>query len=249
MTNGRVPWPKHSLDMRDDPPTPRYVFDTNMCCTSTLRAFWGTVCEAIHHRLRVTETVAKEAIRRENLETQRDWQDRLSQLHMTPKDVRRASNLAAQTASNWLKDELRKRELYSLEIQKGDAYDGRYLAIYQTLPDVIFDMSHQNGLRDKKIVVEAFAGNYDLLLSNNLKTIDTKNLTRWLAHYTSSLQIDTVLSSPMTMLEQIEEEHQFPPYWLVTVLARSSVNNPHAYADAADHMNAVCRSVQRTRAR
>lgn len=54
-----------------------FVFDTNLTCLPSVRAFWGTVCETIDAQLIVTQTAAKEALRRENIETTRRCEKQL----------------------------------------------------------------------------------------------------------------------------------------------------------------------------
>ena len=118
-------------------------------------------------------------LRRERLETQRMWQKRLraieGEVHAEwgPDARRRLANVAAATSRDWLHDQLRTPQSpYRLDAQKQPV--ARQEEIDERVPDGFFDFGTDNGIQDKKIVVEAFAGGYHLLVSNSIGSIGNR---------------------------------------------------------------------------
>ena len=216
-----------------------YAFDTNMCAVPGIRCLWGTVCEAVGTAVVLTPTAASEVLRRERLETQRTWQTRLRaiegelQAEWGPDVRRRLANVAATTSRDWLHDQLRTpRSPYRLDPQKH--LTARQEEIDERLPDEFFDFSTDNGIQDKKIVVEAFAGGYHLLVSNNIGSIDLIGLSRWLnTGEGAAMNIGTRIETPRNAIECLETTHQMGAAWLAEVAARASVTDPYDEARSA----------------
>ena len=221
-----------------------YTFDTHMCSLPRPRAFWGTVCEAIGTRLTVTPTAADEVLRRESLETQREWIRRLRWINKDrgigwdARDIRRLANSAAQTGRDWLRQQLQSAGgPYHLDRQRSAPILERQDLIDDALPDSFFDFESPNGIRDKRIVAEAFAGDYNLLVSNNINTIDVIGLTDWLQDgFGREIGVQTRILTPQKAIESFRGTYQKPREWLADVVAKASVTNPYVPTQAAMEM-------------
>lgn len=224
-----------------------YAFDTHMCSLPKPRAFWGTVCESVGVPLTVTLTAADETLRREAIETQRDWIRHLRRINKDlqtgwdARQIRRLANSAAKTARDWLKNQLESPTgPYRVDRQQSTATIERQDLLDEAIPDAFFDFESPNGIRDKKIVVEAFAGNYNLLVSNNIRSIEVIGLTQWLREGPGrSMGIRTRILTPTLAVKTFRKAYHKPPEWLADVVAKASVTNPHNGAEARMEMAAL----------
>ncbi len=216
-----------------------FVFDTNMCCLPELRALWGTLCETIDLKLTLTPTSLRETLRRENMETQRLWLAVLKSVNEAVgagwdrTTIRRFSNQAAMCATRTLAKAF-STGVYEKDDLKNPSAQERIAFIEQELPDDFFDLSTDNGIRDKLIVTEAFAGNHDILITNNIASIDVIGLTGWLSNTNLECEISTRILDPWRAVEAIESQHQMPDHWLAQVAVRAVVNDPYDSRGAAD---------------
>ncbi len=210
-----------------------FVFDTNLTCLPGVRAFWGTMCETIDAQLIVTQTAAKETLRRENIETTRRCEKQL-RLYRTPKGrldsvaLRRHATAAAKATEAWLRAELRKADgPYFVDFQRSKKQQTRILDLMDIVPEHFFDMDSANGIRDRAIVVEALSGQYDLFVSNNLSTIDLVGLIPWIDAHRTQHDLRTSIETPLTAIETIRASHQMTEHWLLHVAVRASVKDPY----------------------
>ncbi len=210
-----------------------FVFDTDLTCLPSVRAFWGTVCETIDGQLIVTQTAAKETLRRENIETTRqcEKQLRLCQTSKSQLDavaLRRYATAAAKATAAWLRAELRKADgPYALDLQRSEKWQTRILNLMDAVPERFFDMDSANGIRDRAIVVEALSGQYDLFVSNNLSTIDLVGLIPWIDAHRTKYDLRTSIETPLTAIETIRASHQMAEHWLLHVAVRACVKDPY----------------------
>lgn len=222
------------------------VFDTNLCCLPEVRCFWGALCETLGARLTLTPTAAKETVRRENIETQRKWIARLKLLNedrgrnWTRMEIRRLATKAATSAAAWLKAELSNPNgAYGIDAQRSADIQRRLTVLEDALPDSFFDIKTPNGIRDKQIVIEALAGRHDILITNNIATIDVIGLQPWIKTHEEILNLQTRILNPMVALEWLRETYQMPDDWLTHVTAKACVNDPYDSGRAEDEIFAL----------
>ena len=181
---GRNPHPGGEIE------PPRLTFDTNAVSLVNLRAFWGTVCESVGTRLTLTETAFTEVLRFERQNVQWDWEKRLRairrahpSIQLDPKSVRRNSQHVAREGVEQLQNAFRDPRVapYAYERATSDKNAERHFRLLDEVPERFFDMRTDAGKRDHKIVVEAFTSNFDLLISNNINTINHIGIGLWLA--------------------------------------------------------------------
>jgi len=223
-----------------------FVFDINLCCLPEVRSFWGALCETLGTRLTLTPTAARETVRRENIETQRKWIAQLKlvnencEQNWTRMQVRRFATKAAISAAAWLKAELAKPNgAYAIDAQDSASTQQRLTLLEDALPDSFFNIKTPNGIRDKQIVVEALAGRHDILITNNIATIDVIGLQPWIKTHAESFDLQTTILNPLVALEWLRETHQMPDDWLAHVTAKACINNPYDRGQAEDEIFAL----------
>jgi len=197
-------------------------------------------------RLTLTPTAAKETVRRENIETQRKWIARLKLLNedrgrnWTRMEIRRLATKAATSAAAWLKAELSNPNgAYGIDAQRSAGTQRRLTVLEDALPDSFFDIKTPNGIRDKQIVIEALAGRHDILITNNIATIDVIGLQPWIKTHEEILNLQTRILNPMVALEWLRETYQMPDDWLTHVTAKACVNDPYDSGRAEDEIFAL----------
>lgn len=213
---------------------PTITFDTNIPAIPEVRLFWATLCQDIGQPMTLTPTSAQETLTRIRLETERSWakrlrlaNDRLS-LKWDRVRVRRLSTLAAQTARDCFAAHLDQQgSPYAKTPPPPPRIDSRIDAIDQHIPDVLFDLTTGNGMRDRKIVVEALAWQFDILASNNINSIDHVGLRRWIeSPQGARLQLNSTIHRPQEAEYHLAKAYRKPPEWVVHALARASVTDP-----------------------
>ena len=218
-----------------NPRPPKLTFETTLSSLHRVRAFWATLCEEIHQPFVLMPTAVNETLIRERLETGYEWEKRLKWMkrqrkvvHWDKVEIRRLSTLAATTARNWLRDELKKstgiyrvdrritREIINLESDISDHID-----------DHIFDMSTANGIRDRQIVIEAMARGYDILASNNVNSIKHDRLRHWIVMGPGkTLGVKTTILAPELAEEALRFAHDQPLEWTADAVIRACVTDP-----------------------
>ena len=230
--------------MSTHPPTPAITFDTNVVAVSNTRVFWATLCEDIGQSMVLTPTASMEVVRRILFETEREWTKTLKTINheqglgWSAITVRRLATLAAQTARDWFRDTLRQQgSIYANTPRRSAEVEALEAHIDDALDDAIFSDSDGNGVRDRRIVVEAMARGYDILASNNIASIDHGMLRHWLTTCgTPKLGLTTTIVRPEHAEERLRIAYDRPMHWTATAAARASVTDPDNPQQAAKEM-------------
>ena len=222
----------------------RINFDTNLTGVWQARVFWATLCEEINQKMVLTPTATAETIRRIRLEAERDWKRWLASINAdqgigwTRVDVRRLSTTAARACADWFKGEARKQGNIYTYSRRTPAVEEREAEIDDAIADDVFDMTTDNGIRDRKIVVEAMARGFDILASNNVESIDHGMLRHWLASDEArKLRITSTILRPEPAEEHLRTHYGKPIEWTAIAAARACVTNPDDLAGSAREMN------------
>lgn len=220
---------------------PRLTFDTNLAGIWQSRVLWGTLCEETGQKLVLVPTAAGETLRRIRLETEREWMKKLKAasreqgLDRSRTEIRRLAVRASQAARDWLREEVRRQgSAYVVAPEAGMAVAEREEEIEEALDDRAFDLTTDNGIRDRKIVVEAMARDYDILASNNVESIDHGMLRDWIERGEGrSLGVSTTILRPAMAEERLRVAHGKPIEWTAYAAARSCVTDPYDVGRAA----------------
>ena len=212
----------------------RITFDTNLAGIWNTRVFWGTLCEDIGQSMILTPTAGSELLRRVRLETEREWTRKLKHLSAetgngwSKVQIRRLATIAAGAARDWIRDELgRQGSIYAQAARRDGALEQLEAEIDDAIDDRIFDLSTDNGVRDRKIAIEAMARGFDILASNNVTSIDHGMLRDWIENREGRhLGITTTILRPEPAEERLRKEHEKPIEWTVHAAARASVTDP-----------------------
>lgn len=217
------------------------TFDTNLAGVRGPRAFWATLCEEIGQPLALTPTAASETLRRVRLETEREWTrklkaiDREQGIGWSRTQLRRLATTAANASRDWLNEEIRKQGgVYTFTRRDAGEIEDREAEIDDAMDDRAFDLTTDNGIRDRKITIEAMARGYDILASNNVESIDHGLLRHWIEEGAGRmLGVRTTILRPEPAEERIRREHGKPIEWTVHAAARACVSNPENARQAA----------------
>ena len=222
------------------PNAPQFVFDTSIPSVRGPRAFWGTLCGLVGQPLRLTETSAKETLRRERIETEREWRDILRKMRhemgWNAKEVRRLSTAAAQASQERIGAALQDSSSpYEVARRTRTAEEDELeMRIEDLLEKNIFDMSTDNGIRDRKIAIEAMLGGHDILATNNVGSIDHEWLQYWIdSGPGATLGITTAVLSPTRAEGRVRRACQQPPEWVAEIAARACVTQPEDRAQSS----------------
>ena len=214
---------------------PVVTLDTNLAGVWNTRVFWGTLCEEIGQTLLLTPTAASETLHRVRLECERQWTKKLREINdagghgWRKVEVRRLATLAAGAARDWLQGELRNQGgIYASPRTAGEETERLEAEIDELMDDRAFDLDHDNGIRDRKIVIEAMARGHDILASNNINSIDHGMLRTWLKSTGEpQLGIRTTVLRPEPAEEAIRNAFGKPIEWTAYAAARACVSNPY----------------------
>ena len=221
--------------------TPRITFDTNLAGVWNTRVFWATLCEEIGQSMVLTPTATVEVLRRIRLETEREWTKKLRALNAeqglgwSKVEVRRLATVAATAARDWFSDEIGKQgAIYAKSPRPSDETVALEAEIEESIDDRAFDLTTDNGVRDRKIVIEAMARGYDILASNNIESIDHGMLRDWLrSSGRPRLGLSTTILRPEPAEERLRNALGKPIEWTAHAAARACVSNPEDTVRAA----------------
>ena len=217
------------------------TFDTNLAGVWNTRAFWATLCEEIGQSMVLTPTATTEVLRRIRLESEREWTKKLREINAeqglgwSKVEVRRLATVAAGAARDWFKSEVRKQgAIYATSPRRTNETEALEAEIEESLDDEVFDLTTDNGVRDRKIVIEAMARGYDILASNNIESIDHGMLRDWLKTLGQpKLGLSTTILRPEPAEEQLRNAYDKPIRWTAYVAARACVTDPEDTVRAA----------------
>ena len=224
------------------PPEPRFItFDTNLVGVWNTRAFWATLCETVDQRMVLMPTTQREVLRRIRLETEREWTEKLEGInrtephHWSKVTIRRLATTAATASRDYFRDTLGQQgAIYATVPEMTEAVEELEAEIESTIPDNGFDLSTGNGIRDRKIVIEAMARGYDILASNNIRSIRDPILDDWLRNREGKeLGIQTTILRPEAAEQTLRSHYRQSVQWLPIAAARACVtdpSNPHRAA-------------------
>lgn len=225
---------------------PVITFDTNIMALREIRAFWGTICEMIGQRVVLTPTAVVEVLRRVRLETEREWAQRLSKVNSregrrwSGKAIRRGAVAASVAARDWFREEMKKQgNIYGLTAMASESIEKRLDDLQEWMPDEAFDLTKDTGIRDRKIVMEALAWDFDILASNNIGSIDHELLEEWLEDKGRSLGIAGSILRPQKAESVLRRANDMPKEWIVHALVRSCVTDPEDPALSVQEMKAA----------
>lgn len=195
----------------------------------------------------LTPTAANETLVRERLETEREWvrrlkllADRRRELRWDNNQIKRMATVAATTARDWLKTELTKRGgPYRVDGRRTKQIEALEVEIDFRMDDDIFERSSHTGIRDRKIVIETMARGYDILASNNVRSIKHERLRHWImAGPGKKLGIKTTIFSPDLAEEAIRITQDMPLSWTAHAAVRACVSDPENASQAAEEVEA-----------
>ena len=217
------------------PNPPLITFDTNVVALPETRSFWATICEEIGQRMLFTPTAAGEVLRRIRLETERSWEKRLKSLvkeqglNLThKKSFRSLSTIAAVAARDTFRDEMTHQgSIYARMPSLTHDTEALRDEISERIPDMIFDLESDTGIRDRNIVIDALAGGFDILASNNIDSISHPLLRVWIEGAEGQgLGLTSTILTPEAAELKLREANGKDVFWVVEALARSCVTNP-----------------------
>ena len=147
---------------------PRITFDTNIAGVWNTRVFWATLCEALGQTMKPTPTATVEVLRRIQIETEREWTKKLRVLNRDQSigwgkvQVRRLAITAAAATRDRFETEMTKQGAIYEGSRTARAWRSRRQRrrSEDLIDDRAFDLSTENGLLDRKIVIEALARGY-----------------------------------------------------------------------------------------
>ena len=217
------------------------TFDTNLAGVRGPRAFWATLCQEIGQPLALTPTAANETLRRVRLETEREWTKKLKRINReqglgwSRTQIRRLATSAANASRDWLHEEMRRQGgIYAFTRRAAEETEDREAEIEDAMDDRAFDLTTDNGIRDRMIAIEAMARGYDILASNNVESIDHGMLRHWIEEGAgSTLGIRTTILRPEPAEERIRREYGKPIEWTAHAAARACVSDPENVSQAA----------------
>ena len=217
------------------------TFDTNLAGIWNTRVFWAALCEDIGQSMVLTSTATAETLRRIRLETEREWTKKLRELNTEENigwskvEVRRLATRAAVAARDWFKDEVRRQgAIYATAPRLTATTEALEAEIEESIEDTAFDLTTDNGVRDRKIVVEAMARGYDILASSNIESIDHAMLRHWLKTVGEpKLGLSTTILRPEPAEERLRNAYGKPIAWTLHAAARACVTDPTDTARAA----------------
>lgn len=220
------------------------TFDTNIPALPAIRAFWATLCEDAGQQMTLVPTAATELLRRVRLETEREWAKRLKAINAeqrigwTKVEVRRLSTTASNATRDWLREEMgRQGAIYAVTKRASPIVEETEAELEDILPEDIFDMLTDNGIRDRKIVVEALARGFSILASNNIDSIDHELLKEWIVSPIGRrMNIKTTILRPPDAEARLRQSCGKSTAWTLHALARASVTDPYSPGAAAEEM-------------
>ena len=223
---------------------PAITFDTNIPAVPSIRAFWGAICEDIGQRMVLTPTAAAELLTRVRLEAEREWDSRLKRINAeqhlgwTKREMRRLSTAAATAARDWMREEMgRQGAIYAVTSRPTETVEALEAELYDVLPEHLFDLTTGNGIRDRKIVIEALSRGFDILASNNIDSIDHELLREWIKGGEGQrLGLTATILRPQRAESRLRGAYDRPVTWTATALARASVTDPDKPDLAAQEM-------------
>ena len=182
----------------------------------------------------LTPTATTEVLRRVRLETEREWTKKLRGLNReqalgwTKVEVRRLATVASVAARDWLEAEVRKQgSIYAASPRPAKPTESLEADIEEMIDDRAFDLSTDNGIRDRKIVIEAMARGFHILASNNVDSIDHGMLRQWLRNAGAPrLGLSTTILRPEPAEEEIRTALDKPIEWTAHAAARACVTDP-----------------------
>lgn len=222
----------------------RLAFGTNMAGIPQTRVFWASLCELARCPFVVTETGAVESLRRELLETERRWKKNLTRaapqlgVRWNATERRRLSTDAARAARDWLAEQLALDDgPYHRDARRNRAIDDFEEWLDENIDERIFDMDKANGIRDRKIVIEAMARGYDIIVSDNIETIESTLLQEWVGSpVVRERGVVTEVLPPQPAERKLRRASQMPVEWCAWAAAQAAVTNPDHEERAADEV-------------
>ena len=217
------------------PSRPRITFDTNVVALPETRSFWATICEEIGQRMLFTPTAANEVLRRIRLETERYWEKALKSIDKeqglnlaNKKSFRRLSTIAAVAARDTFREEMTHQgSIYARMPSLTPDLEALRDEISERIPETIFDLESDSGIRDRNIVVDALAGGFDILASNNIESISHSLLREWIeGSEGQGLGLTSTILRPDAAEEKLRKANGKDAYWVADALARSCVTDP-----------------------
>ncbi len=226
--------------MRPERPNsaPRLTCETTLASVPSIRAFWATLLEDIGQPYTLVPTVADEVLRRERLNATHEWERRLKWLNREhPQaswgrtDIRCLATLAGATARDHLRKQMQIREgpYHIDQASHRERQDVVELEsrISDVMDDRMFDQESKNWLADREIVIQAMARGYDILATNNVRTITHSIFRHWIAKGEgASLGLSTSIMEPPQAEEALRLGHDKPLEWAGHMAMRACVTNP-----------------------
>ena len=214
---------------------PQITFDSNMAGVWFTRVFWATICEDIGQRLVLTPTATAETLGRIRMEGEREWRRKLKKINeaaghgWSKVDIRQLSTTAAQAARDHFAEEMRKQgAIYATTPKQTPAVEALEEEIGDKIVDEAFDLTNDNGLRDRKIVIEALARGFDIVASNNINSIEHGILGDWIEDRARhGLTLHTKILRPEPAEEALRKAYGKGIEWPIYIAARAAVSDPY----------------------
>ena len=144
------------------------------------------------------------------------------------KSLRRLSTIAATAARDAFRDEMSQQgSIYVRMRRLTPDREALRDEISERIPEIIFDLTSDSGIRDRNIVIDALAAGFDVLASNNIESISHILLRQWVEGAEGqSLKLTSTILRPEAAELRLREANGKDPFWIADVLARSCVTNP-----------------------
>lgn len=219
--------------------------DTSIAADHGCRAFWGATCEQIGNVLAFTPTAERETARRIGIDTERVWKKNLKALrastgsNRSETEIRRIATTAAQASKAWFRRTLtRARGSYRrAEGHKGHIVE-REGVLEEAVPEGIFDLLDPNGERDRNIVIEALARDYEILLTHNQRSVKHQWLKDWIEDVgRPRYGVESTILLPAPAFSEMRRRFGKPEQWMVETSVRAAVTDGYDEAKAADQVN------------
>ena len=223
---------------------PRIAFDVNLSGLHATRLFWGTLCEETGQPLTVMPTAAEWTLECARLESEEKWSAKVGTLNRERRIGWTAAQEygliqdAARTVRDRLANEMNGHDcVYVIAPTDTPEVEELEATLEDTIDGNAFDWCTGDDTRDRRIVIEAFARNHNLVLSPKTLSVDQPLLRRWLKHEGRPKHgLTATVLDPEHAEEQLREKHAKPVDWIAHGAARACVTDPHDHAHAAEEL-------------
>lgn len=234
---------------------PTLTFDANQLGTRCLRVFWAAICEEIGQNVVIVPTARTEALHRIHLEADFEWCRKLRSINATERhgwtrsQLKDLATIAADTAHSAFRTASREKgSVYAKTPPPDTATIELETEIELAIDDNAFNFAGNNGIFDRKILIETMARGLDIVMTNNPLSVIQPILTDWIERREGrELGITTVILDPEAAETALRRRHDKDPDWTAIAIARACVTDPDDPKKAAADIHAIIDTFDRRR--